>query len=131
MEDRIRYSRLLTVLQAHSASAYEVRHIAKLLVEGRGKVRLPATGHTPFSRVILNVGSYPSVSALQAHSASAREVRRIAMEALEALFGLQLPLPPSTVRQYMQGIAAMMTRWVHVTFRKCGLTPRCILLLQA
>lgn len=53
-------------------------------------------------------------SVLQAHSASAREVRRIAMEALEALFGLQLPLPPSTVRQYMQGIAAMMTRWGHV-----------------
>lgn len=34
------------------------------------------------------------------------------MEALEALFGLQLPLPPSAVRQYMQGIAAMMNRWV-------------------
>jgi len=32
------------------------------------------------------------------------------MESLEALFGLQLPLPPATVRQYMQGIAGMMTR---------------------
>lgn len=47
---------------------------------------------------------------LQFHSASARELRRIAMESLEALFGLQLPLPPNTVRQYMQGIAGMMTR---------------------
>jgi hypothetical protein len=47
---------------------------------------------------------------LQAHSASARELRRIALEALEALFGLQLPLPATTVRQYMQGIAGMMTR---------------------
>jgi hypothetical protein len=47
---------------------------------------------------------------LQAHSASARELRRIALEALEALFGLQLPLPAATVRQYMQGIAGMMTR---------------------
>lgn len=32
------------------------------------------------------------------------------MESLEALFGLHLPLPPGTVRQYMQGIAGMMTR---------------------
>lgn len=47
---------------------------------------------------------------LQPHSASARELRRIAMESLEALFGLQLPLPPATVRQYMQGIAGMMIR---------------------
>lgn len=47
---------------------------------------------------------------VQFHSASARELRRIAMESLEALFGLQLPLPASTVRQYMQGIAGMMTR---------------------
>lgn len=59
------------------------------------------------------------LTVLQAHSASAREVRRIAMEALEALFGLQLPLPPSTVRQYMQGIAAMMTRCVHVPCSVC------------
>lgn len=50
------------------------------------------------------------VLVLQAHSASARELRRIALEALEALFGLQLPLPAATVRQYMQGIAGMMTR---------------------
>jgi hypothetical protein len=46
----------------------------------------------------------------QFHSASARELRRIAMESLEALFGLGLPLPAGTVRQYMQGIAGMMTR---------------------
>lgn len=56
-----------------------------------------------------------AAGALQPHSASARELRRIAMESLEALFGLELPLPPTVVRHYMQGIASMVIRQVEGT----------------